>query len=104
MSPRESIRTAFEGPERQGAARGGVACVHAEDGHPKPSPPRTRTEDQQGGTSMAPTSKVKPIPETYRRVTPALTVKGGAQALAFYNDEANGGLLDPARPPPHSNQ
>ena len=35
---------------------------------------------------MTPTRNVKPIPETYRRVTPALTVKGGAQALAFYKE------------------
>jgi hypothetical protein len=35
---------------------------------------------------MAPTSNVKPIPDAYRRVTPALTVKGGAKALAFYKE------------------
>lgn len=35
---------------------------------------------------MAPTSKVKSIPDTYRRVTPALTVRGGAKALAFYKE------------------
>jgi PhnB protein len=35
---------------------------------------------------MALTSNVKPIPDTYRRVTPALTVKGGAKALAFYKE------------------
>ena len=35
---------------------------------------------------MTPTRNIKPIPETYRRVTPALTVKGGAQALAFYKE------------------
>jgi PhnB protein len=33
---------------------------------------------------MAPTSKPKPIPETYRRVTPCLVVQGGAKALEFY--------------------
>ena len=33
---------------------------------------------------MAPTSKPKPIPETYRRVTPCLVVLGGAKALEFY--------------------
>jgi hypothetical protein len=33
---------------------------------------------------MALASKVKPIPDTYRRVTPALTVRGGTKALAFY--------------------
>jgi PhnB protein len=35
---------------------------------------------------MAPASKVKAIPDAYRRVTPALTVKGGAKALAFYKE------------------
>jgi PhnB protein len=35
---------------------------------------------------MAPTNKVKGIPDTYRRVTPALTVKGGPKALAFYKE------------------
>jgi PhnB protein len=33
---------------------------------------------------MAPTSKPKPIPETYRRVTPCLVVQGGVKALEFY--------------------
>ena len=35
---------------------------------------------------MAPETKVKAIPDAYRRVTPALTVKGGAKALAFYKE------------------
>ena len=33
---------------------------------------------------MAPTTKPKPIPDTYRRVTPCLIVQGGAKALEFY--------------------
>ena len=35
---------------------------------------------------MTRTTQVKPIPDRYRRVTPALTVKGGAEALAFYSE------------------
>lgn len=33
---------------------------------------------------MAPTSRPKPIPDGYRRVTPALVVQGGVKALEFY--------------------
>jgi PhnB protein len=33
---------------------------------------------------MAPTAEPKPIPDTYRRVTPCLVVQGGAKALEFY--------------------
>jgi PhnB protein len=33
---------------------------------------------------MAPTTKPKPIPDAYRRVTPCLVVRGGAKALDFY--------------------
>lgn len=33
---------------------------------------------------MTPTSKPQPIPDTYRRITPALVVQGAAEALAFY--------------------
>ena len=33
---------------------------------------------------MAPTTKPKPIPDTYRRVTPCLVVQGGAKAIEFY--------------------
>jgi PhnB protein len=33
---------------------------------------------------MAPTTKPKPIPDTYRRVTPCLVVQGGVKALEFY--------------------
>jgi PhnB protein len=33
---------------------------------------------------MAPTTKPKPIPDAYRRVTPCLIVQGGVKALAFY--------------------
>jgi PhnB protein len=33
---------------------------------------------------MAPTAKPNPIPDRYRRVTPALIVKGGVKALEFY--------------------
>jgi PhnB protein len=33
---------------------------------------------------MAPTTKPKPIPDTYRRVTPCLVVHGGVKALEFY--------------------
>ena len=33
---------------------------------------------------MTSTGRPKPIPDRYRRVTPALVVRGGAQALEFY--------------------
>jgi PhnB protein len=33
---------------------------------------------------MAPTTKPKPIPDAYRRVTPCLTVQGGVKAIEFY--------------------
>ena len=33
---------------------------------------------------MAPTSRPKPIPDAYRRVTPCLVVQGGVKALEFY--------------------
>src|SRR6266702_1720267 len=33
---------------------------------------------------MAPTAKSNPIPDRYRRVTPALSVNGGVKALEFY--------------------
>jgi PhnB protein len=33
---------------------------------------------------MAPTTKPKPIPDAYRRVTPCLIVQGGGKALEFY--------------------
>jgi PhnB protein len=33
---------------------------------------------------MAPTTKPKPIPDAYRRVTPCLIVQGGVKALEFY--------------------
>jgi PhnB protein len=33
---------------------------------------------------MAPTTKPKPIPDAYRRVTPCLVVQGGAKAMEFY--------------------
>ena len=33
---------------------------------------------------MAPTTKPKPIPDAYRRVTPCLVVQGGVEALEFY--------------------
>src|SRR6266567_1188447 len=33
---------------------------------------------------MAQTAKPKPIPDRYRRVTPALVVNGGVKALEFY--------------------
>jgi PhnB protein len=33
---------------------------------------------------MAPTTKPKPIPDAYRRVTPRLIVQGGVKALEFY--------------------
>ena len=33
---------------------------------------------------MAPTTKPKPIPDSYRRVTPCLIVQGGVKALEFY--------------------
>jgi PhnB protein len=33
---------------------------------------------------MAPTTRPKPIPDSYRRVTPCLIVQGGVNALEFY--------------------
>ena len=33
---------------------------------------------------MAPTTRPKPIPDAYRRVTPCLVVQGAAKALEFY--------------------
>ena len=33
---------------------------------------------------MSPVDKPSPIPDSYRRVTPCLTVRGGAKALEFY--------------------
>jgi len=33
---------------------------------------------------MAPTTRPKPIPDAYRRVTPCLIVQGGVKALEFY--------------------
>jgi PhnB protein len=33
---------------------------------------------------MAPTTKPKPIPDAYRRVTPCLVVRGGVKAMEFY--------------------
>jgi PhnB protein len=33
---------------------------------------------------MTPTTKPKPIPDAYRRVTPCLIVQGGVKALEFY--------------------
>lgn len=33
---------------------------------------------------MSGMSKPKPIPDSYRRITPCLTVQGGAKALEFY--------------------
>jgi len=33
---------------------------------------------------MAPTNKPNPIPDGYRRITPALVVKGGVKALEYY--------------------
>jgi PhnB protein len=35
---------------------------------------------------MAPTTKPKPIPDAYRRVTPCLIVQDSAKALAFYTE------------------
>jgi PhnB protein len=35
---------------------------------------------------MAPTAKPKPIPDTYRRITPALVVNDGVKALNFYRE------------------
>jgi len=34
---------------------------------------------------MTPTSRPNPIPDSYRRVTPSLTVQGGGKALEFYH-------------------
>jgi PhnB protein len=33
---------------------------------------------------VAPTTKPKPIPDAYRRVTPCLVVQGGTKAIEFY--------------------
>jgi PhnB protein len=38
----------------------------------------------EGDPPVAPTAKPNPIPDRYRRVTPALIVNGGAKALEFY--------------------
>jgi PhnB protein len=35
---------------------------------------------------MTPQSSVKPIPDTYRRITPCLVVQGGVEAIEFYAD------------------
>jgi PhnB protein len=35
---------------------------------------------------MTPQASVKPIPETYRRVTPCMVVQGGVKAIEFYAD------------------
>ncbi|HEY8457633.1 MAG TPA: VOC family protein [Actinopolymorphaceae bacterium] len=35
---------------------------------------------------MSPATSPKPIPDTYRRVTPALVVRGAARALEFYGE------------------
>jgi PhnB protein len=40
--------------------------------------------NNEEATRMASTDKPDPIPSTYRRVTPALVVEGGAKALEFY--------------------
>jgi PhnB protein len=48
---------------------------------------RTRPHDAHPNKEehqMAPTTKPKPIPDAYRRVTPCLVVQGGAKALEFY--------------------
>jgi PhnB protein len=37
-------------------------------------------------TEMATKTKPNPIPDRYRRVTPCLTVRGGAKALSFYRE------------------
>ena len=47
-----------------------------------------RTQVQRTGrkeTHMAATAKPNPIPDSYRRVTPALVVEGGVKALEFYS-------------------
>src|SRR5260370_9481442 len=41
-------------------------------------------QTHEGDQQMAPTAKSNPIPERYRRVTPALIVNGGVKALEFY--------------------
>jgi PhnB protein len=35
---------------------------------------------------MTPKTRPKPIPDTYRRVTPCLIVRGGVEALGFYRE------------------
>jgi PhnB protein len=40
--------------------------------------------DREGEEQMAATPKPPPIPERYRRVTPALVVDGASRALEFY--------------------
>jgi PhnB protein len=35
---------------------------------------------------MTPQTSVKPIPDTYRRITPCLIVQGGVEAIEFYAD------------------
>jgi PhnB protein len=40
--------------------------------------------NHEGDQHVASSAKPKPIPDRYRRVTPALIVNGGARALEFY--------------------
>jgi PhnB protein len=41
-------------------------------------------EPESGERTMATESKVKPVPDEYHTITPYLTVRGAAEALAFY--------------------
>jgi PhnB protein len=45
-----------------------------------------RPTEIEEDAAMADASKPSPIPDTYRRVTPALVVQGAAKALDFYAD------------------
>lgn len=48
---------------------------------------------------MASTAGPKPIPDTYRRVTPALVVEGGMKALSFYAEVFGATDIARIRPP-----
>jgi PhnB protein len=46
----------------------------------------TRRQPNEEECLMAEAAKPKPIPDTYRRVTPCLVVQGAAKAIEFYAD------------------
>jgi len=46
--------------------------------------PWSMTHTHKEDDRMTPAAKPSPIPDSYRRVTPSLTVQGGGKALEFY--------------------